>query len=233
MVLTLAHTHPLAGHLGPENTLKRIRDQFHWPGINAEVRRFCRSCEVCQRTHLIPLPIIEVPLERIGMDLVGPLPKSAREHILVIMDYATRYPEAVPLQKATSKNIAKELFLLFSQVGIPKEILTDQSTPFVSRLMADLCKLLKVKQLHTSVYHPQTDGMVERFNQTLKRMLKRVVAEDGRDWDLMIPYVLFGVREVLYRIHPLRATFWAATTRAVRCGQRSLGGPTIPTSNSD
>ncbi|KAL1277202.1 hypothetical protein QQF64_023875 [Cirrhinus molitorella] len=68
---------------------------------------------------LIPLPIIEVPFERIGMDLVGPLPKSARghEHILVIVDYATRYPEAMPLRKATAKAIAQELFLLFSRAS--------------------------------------------------------------------------------------------------------------------
>ncbi|XP_073785929.1 uncharacterized protein [Danio rerio] len=66
----------------------------------------------------------------------------------------------------------------------------------MSGLMADLCHLLKVKQIKTSVYHPQTDGLVERFNKTLKQMLRRVVAEDGRDWDLMIPYMLFGIREV-------------------------------------
>uniref|UniRef100_A0A9J8CAA1 ribonuclease H n=1 Tax=Cyprinus carpio carpio TaxID=630221 RepID=A0A9J8CAA1_CYPCA len=132
------------------------------------------------------------------MDIVGPLPKSARvhEHILVIVDYATRYPKALPLRKATAKSIAQELFLLASRVGLPLEILTDQGTPFMSRLMADLCRLLRVKQLRTTVYHPQTDGLVERFNQTLKQMLRRVAAEDKRDWDLMIPYVLFGIREV-------------------------------------
>ncbi len=205
-VLELAHSHPMAGHLGPANTVQRIRDRFHWPGMDAEVKRFCQACPTCQVTSprkpppspLIPLPIIEVPFERIGMDLVGPLPKSARghEHILVIVDYATRYPEAIPLRKATAKAITQELFLLSSRVGIPAEILTDQGTPFMSRLMADLCRLLKVKQLRTTVYHPQTDGLVERFNQTLKQMLRRVVAEDKRDWDLMIPYVLFGIREV-------------------------------------
>ncbi len=205
-VLELAHSHPMAGHLGPANTAQRIRDRFHWPGLEAEVKRFCQACPTCQvmsprkppPSPLIPLPIIEVPFERIGMDLVGPLPKSARghEHILVIVDYATRYPEAIPLRKAMAKAIAQELFLLSSRVGIPAEILTDQGTPFMSRLMADLCRLLRVKQLRTTVYHPETDGLVERFNQTLKQMLRRVVAEDKRDWDLMIPYVLFGIREV-------------------------------------
>ncbi len=205
-ILELAHSHPMAGHLGAQNTAQRIRDRFHWPGLDAEVKRFCQACPDCQRTSpqtpppspLIPLPIIGVPFERIGMDLVGPLPKSARghEHILVIVDYATRYPEAIPLRKATSKAIAQELFLLCSRVGIPREILTDQGTPFMSRTMADLCRLLQIKQLRTTVYHPQTDGLVERFNKTLKQMLRRVAADDRRDWDQMLPYVLFGIREV-------------------------------------
>ncbi len=148
-VLELAHSHPLAGYLGAANTTQRIRDRFHWPGMEAEVKPFGQSCSNCQKTSqrmpppspLIPLPIIEMPFERIGMVLVGPLPKSARghEHILVIVDYATRYLEAVPLRKATAKSIAHELFLLCSWVGIPAEILTDQETPFMSQLMADLC----------------------------------------------------------------------------------------------
>ncbi|MGL5224762.1 MAG: DDE-type integrase/transposase/recombinase, partial [Aeromonas sp.] len=222
--MELAHTHPMAGHMAAANTIQRIRDRFHWPGLEGEVKRFCQSCPICQQTSpqrpppspLIPLPVIEVPFERIGMDLVGPLPKSARghEYILVVVDYATRYPEAIPLRKATSKAIAKELFLLYSRVGIPTEVLTDQGTPFMSRLIAELCRLLKVKQLRTSVYHPQTDGLVERFNQTLKRMLRRVVAEDGRDWDLLLPYVLFGVREVP------QASTAALSTRGSSAGYR-------------
>ncbi len=70
----------------------------------------------------------------------------------ILMELA--HPEAVPLRKATAKAIAQELFLLSSRVGIPAEILTDQGTPFMSRLMADLCRLLKVKQLRTTVYLP-------------------------------------------------------------------------------
>lgn len=133
------------------------------------------------RSPLVPLPIIEVPFERIGMDLVGPVVKSARghQHILVILDYATRYPRAIPL----SNTNAKELVQVFSRVGIPKEILTDQGTPFMSRVTKELCRLYKISHLRTSVYHPQTDGLVERFNKTLKSMLKKVVDKDGRNWD--------------------------------------------------
>ncbi|XP_075949073.1 uncharacterized protein LOC142951429 [Anarhichas minor] len=205
-VLQLAHTHLLGAHLGVEKTKERVLQRFFWPGVHKAVENYCRSCPDCQitapkptyRNPLIPLPIIETPFERVGMDIVGPLPKSARGHqyILVIVDYATRYPEAVPLRKANAKQIAKELFLFSSRVGIPKEILTDQGTPFMSRVTKELCALLHVKQVRTSVYHPQTDGLVERFNKTLKAMLRKAIDKDGKNWDQLLPYLLFAVREV-------------------------------------
>lgn len=75
------------------------------------------------------------------MDLVEPLPKSTRghEYILVIVNYTTRYPEAILLWKATSNNIAYELMALFSWISIPKDLLTDQGTLFMSKLILDLC----------------------------------------------------------------------------------------------
>ena len=205
-VMQLAHTHILGAHLGVEKTKERILQRFFWPGIHREVENFCRSCPECQvtapkpryKSPLIPLPIIETPFEKVGLDIVGPLPKSARGHqyILVLVDYATRYPEAIPLRKANARQIANELFLFSTRVGLPKEILTDQGSPFMSRVMRQLCALLRVKQVRTSVYHPQTDGLVERFNKTLKAMLRKAVGQDGRNWDQLIPYLLFAVREV-------------------------------------
>lgn len=80
-------------------------------------------------------PINAGPFERIGMDLIGPLERSARGHYfaLVIVDYATRYPEALPLRNISAKRVVDVLFSLISRVGIPKEILTDQGTAFLSR----------------------------------------------------------------------------------------------------
>lgn len=134
------------------NTLEKIQNHFHWPGIVAGVQHFYQHCPQCQCTYpytlapLVSLPCIGTPFERVPMDIVGPLLKLAWGHkyILVIIDYATCYPEAVPLQKVMSANIARELALLFSHVGIPKYILTDQQTPFISQLTQDLFKLLQV-----------------------------------------------------------------------------------------
>lgn len=67
--------------------------------------------------------------------------------------------------------------------------------PFVSKLMADLCKLLQVHHLCASVYHPQMDGLVKRFNHMLKQMLQNVVTDGSHNWDMLISYVLFTLRE--------------------------------------
>ena len=82
--------------------------------------------------------------------------------------------------------------LLFSQVGIAREVLTDQGSCFMSSVMKDLLSLLQVKQLRTSVYHPPTNGLVERFNKTLKQMLKKVMDIDGHNLDQLLPRVLFA-----------------------------------------
>ena len=88
--------------------------------------------------------------------------------MLVVCDYATRWPEAVPFKSIDAGHVAEELMVLFSRVEVPKEILTDQGNNFTSQLLKEVYRLLSIKPIRTSPYHPQTDGLVERFNQTLK-----------------------------------------------------------------
>ena len=147
---------------------------------------------------MIPLPVLSEPFSRIAMDIVGPLPKSqsGNKYLLVICDYATRYPEAIPLRTIDAEHVAEELIKLFARVGVPQEILTDQGSNFISQLLAELYRLLHVHAIRTSPYHPQTDGLVERFNQTLKNTIRRTTSKEGKNWDKMIPYLLFAYREV-------------------------------------
>ncbi len=150
------------------------------------------------KAPLRPLPLMEVPFERIGMDLIGPLEWSVRGHrfALVLVDYATRYPEAVVLRNISAKSVAVALFRMISRVGIPKEILSNQGMAFMSRTIRKLYELLGIKSIRTSVYHPQTDGLVERFNRTLKTMIRKFVYEDAKNWDKWLQPLLFAVREV-------------------------------------
>lgn len=132
------------------------------------------------------------------MDIVGPLERtqSGHHYILVICDYSTRYPEAFPLRDITAKQIAYALLQLFSRVGIPSEVLTDQSTNFLSSTLRQVYRLLGIKGIRTTPYHPQTDGLVERYNRTLKSMLKKFISSNAKDWDKWLPYLLFAYREV-------------------------------------
>ena len=207
LVMHLAHTLPWAGHLGRHKTFLRTSSRFFWPSMYTDIQRYCTTCPTCQKTcsarksdraFLQPLPVISTPFRRIAMDIVGPLVKSSGGHqyILVVCDYATRFPEAFPLRTITAPAVLRVLIQLFSRVGIPDEILTDQGTNFTSRLMQLLYKQLGISAIRTTPYHPQTDGLVERFNQTLKKMLQKFVDDTGKDWDRWLPFLLFAYREV-------------------------------------
>lgn len=206
MVLELGHSVPYAGHLGQNKSWDRVSRRFYWPNIYMDLMNFCKSCPECQlrakggklKVPLIPMPIIDVPFSRIGMDIVGPLERSKRgnRYILVVVDYATRYPEAFPLRQVKARQVANALLQLVTRVGIPHEVLTDQGTNFTSKLLKQVYQYLGIKGIKTTPYHPQTDGLVERFNQTLKSMLRKFVADSGADWDEWLPYLLFAYREV-------------------------------------
>lgn len=166
-VLKLAHSIQLAGHLGKNKTTSRVLQRFYWPTVYRDISKFCQNCEQCQkatgrkavRAPLIPLPIIAQPFTRIAMDMVGPLPRSRRGHryVLVVCDYATRYPEAITLKNIDAVTIAEELVQIFSRVGIPQEILTDQGANFTSQLPAELYRMLHIRPIRTTPYYPQTD----------------------------------------------------------------------------
>ena len=130
------------------------------------------------------------------MDIVGPLPRSSTGNkYILVCDYATHYPEAIPMRTVDAEHVAEELVTMFAHVRVPREILMDQGTNFMSKLLAELYNLLHIHPIRTSPYHPQTDGLVERFNGTSKSMLRKTALE-GKDWDQLLPYLLFAYREV-------------------------------------
>nr|XP_022307941.1 uncharacterized protein LOC111113940 [Crassostrea virginica] len=208
MVMKLAHDSLLAGHLGTQRTIGRVSSEFYWPGIQSDVRRFCQSCDICQRTvhkgkvGKVPLermPLIDEPFQRVAVDLVGPLfPATGKgnRYILTLVDYATRYPEAIALPNIETERVAEALIEIFSRIGVPREMLTDMGTQFTSSLMSEVSRLISLRQLTTTPYHPSCNGLVERFNGTLKQILKRLCAEKPKDWDKYLSAVLFAYREV-------------------------------------
>ena len=197
----------MAGHQGSKRTAHRVMSEFFWPGVQADVTRFCKSCDTCQRTikkgtvRRVPLgemPAIDTPFDRVAVDIVGPLiPATDRGNrfILTLVDYATRYPEAKALSSINTERVAEALVDMFSRVGVAKEMLTDMGAQFTSEMMKEVSRLLSIRQLTTTPYHPQCNGLVERFNGTLKQMLKRMCKERPKDWDKYINPLLFAYRE--------------------------------------
>lgn len=207
-VLKTAHDSPMAGHLGHKKTRERVWQDFFWPGIVGDIKRYCASCDACQRTspkgrnRRVPMgkmPVIDTAFRRVAVDIVGPiLPMSEtkKQYILVMIDYATRYPEAVALKDIRTETVAEALWTFWTRLGLPDEVLTDCGKQFTSQTMKEVNNLLKIRGLTTTPWHPQTNGLVEKFNGTLKEMLKKLAMEKPKQWDKYIPALLFAYREV-------------------------------------
>ena len=129
------------------------------------------------------------------MDL--PLTKRGNRHVVVFQDFLTKFPLVFPVpdQKAIrlTKLLAEEMIPLF---GVPEALLSDRGTNLLSHVMLDLCKMLGIRKLNTTAYHPQCDGMVERFNRTLKTILRKHAATYGSQWDCYLYGVLYAYRNV-------------------------------------
>lgn len=110
-----------------------------------------------------------------AFDLVGPLTrtKAGNKYLLTTICMGSRYPDALPLKRVDAVTVAEAMMELFSRTGLPAEMLTDQGSVFTSKLMNELCKLLDIKALKTSPYHPQTNGCLERWHGSLKAMLRK------------------------------------------------------------
>lgn len=206
-ILQHLHNDRTAGHLGVTKTLQRIKLRFYWPGCKHDVTFWCKTCKQCvqkksgnQRQGEMQHTEVGAPFEKVAMDIVGPLPKTQNGNvfILVISDYFTRWVEAFPIKDQTAYTVADVFVTEFiCRYGVPLQIHTDQGPDFMSHLFREMCKLLQIDQTRTTPYHPQSDGLVERFNRTLQQMLVSFVDETRKDWDDHIPYVMMAYRSTL------------------------------------
>ncbi len=206
-ILHLAHEAPMAGHLGINKTYQKILQNFYWPGLKRDVKSFCQSCHACQLVGklnqnsplapLKPIPAFSEPFSQVIIDCVGPLPKTKAGHqyLLTIMCASTRFPEAIPLKNIRANTIVKHLTKFFTLVGLPKTVQSDQGSNFLAGIFQQVMHELGIKQNLSSAYHPQSQGALERFHQTLKNMIRTYCYEEQKEWDEGVPMLLFAVRE--------------------------------------
>ena len=187
--MKLAHDSLLSGHLGISRTYSKILNQFYWTGINQDLVNYSGSCDICQRTLAngkvpkVPLgkvPVIDILFHRIAIDLVGPMNSPndrGNRFILTIIDYATRYPDAVLSRNVDAVTVVESLVDIYARVGIPAEVLTDCGSQFTSDIMKEVSRLLSIRQMTSTPYHQQYNGFIERMKGTPKQMLRRMCSE--------------------------------------------------------
>ena len=189
-------------HPSIRTTRKLIATKFVWNGLQKQIGIWSKQCVACQsskiHTHVrAPLQKFNVPQRRfdhIHVDLVGPLPPSdGFTHLLTVVDRFSRWPEAVPLNDTTSTSCARALvFHWIARFGVPLDMSSDRGPQFTSQLWTSMAKLLGTQLHHTTAYHPQSNGMVERFHRHLKSALRARLT--GPTWTQELPWVLLGIR---------------------------------------
>ena len=191
-------------HPGKRASRRLISQSFVWEYLSRDVNLWAQSCIDCQRskvqTHVkSPVHHIPVPGRRfshIHVDLVGPLPQSCGfSYLFTIIDRSTRWPEAIPLQSTTAEDCARVLLCSWIPLfGVPSIITSDRGAQFTSSIWSTLCKFLGIVHSPTTSFHPQSNGIVERFHRQLKVSLRARLA--GSDWFHHLPLVLLGLRSV-------------------------------------
>ena len=207
-VLEAMHGAAGSGHFGVTKTLRRLRQSFYWGQCRRDVEDFCRRCDACTarkgppgRSHA-PLQQCPVgaPMERVAVDIVGPLPRSDKGNrfVLSAIDYFTKWPEAYALPDQEAVTVADALVGgMISRFGVPETLHSDQGRNFESRVFASMCDRLGMHKTRTTPLHPQSDGLVERFHRTLGQQLAIITSQHQRDWDDHLPLVLMACRSAM------------------------------------
>ena len=206
-ILKQVHNHRLGGHFGIKKTLYNIRVRFWWPGLRADVSRWCRTCSACQRRNprtgarmSLQQDLVGSPMERMAMDILSfkEQTENGNTCVLVVTDYFSKWTEAFALPDHQAITVADTLVTeLFLRFGVPRILHSDQGSEFQSELIKEVCRLLEIQQTRTTPYRPQSDGQVERFNRTLIAMLSKFCSDNKRDWDDHLPYLMCAYRATI------------------------------------
>ena len=204
-ILEEMHDCTWGSHMGVTRTYEKINQRFYWEKMRADVENWVASCQGCATRKMPTHPIsaemqlahATAPWQIVCMDLMGPLPKSARgnQWILCIMDKFTKWPECVALRSATATVVARAFVsLVVTRHGVPLTVQSDRGRQFTSHLFAEVSRILGMKQQLSCAYRPQSQGLVERWNRTMAEMLRQYVRTNQSDWCSYLDLVLLAYR---------------------------------------
>jgi hypothetical protein len=213
------HDKPIGGNLGMNRTYDRLKLFTSWPGMKQELEQYIRRCEICQKNKItqnktkIPMKIAttpEVVWEKCALDIVGPLSQTSEgnKHVLTFQDELSKYTLAIPVEKQDAVTVAKAFVEDVLKFGIPQMILKDQRSNFMSEVITNVCKLLNIKKIKCTAYHPHSNGALERIHIVLVEYLRCFILEDQINWDKWLPYATFVfIRLILPRDSPHELLF--------------------------
>ena len=197
----LRQLHQEHGHQGIERTTELVRQRCYWPGMSAEVRRWCQECDRCQVSknaqpvansfmgHLLA----SRPNEILAIDFTVLEPShNGVENVLVLTDVFSKYTLAIPTRDQRAPTVAQVLVNeWFCKFGVPSRLHSDQGRSFESALIQQLCQLYGIQRSRTTPYHPAGNGQCERFNRTLHNLLRTLPSSRKRDWVSCLPHLVF------------------------------------------
>ena len=203
-LLEAYHSDPLSGHFGTRRTFHKLKGKYWWPNMRDSIDQYIKSCLSCQQFNfnrikkpglLCPIETPEGPFQLIGIDYCGPFKRTPREnlYVLCITDYFTRWITAVALPDCTAQTTAQAIFNEYiCKYGVPISILTDQGSHFNNKLMESMSLLIGYNHIFTTAYHPQSNGMIERFNGTFVPQLAKLQDRENDNWDEYLQPVVFA-----------------------------------------
>ncbi|KAM4055235.1 integrase core domain-containing protein [Hirsutella rhossiliensis] len=196
-----SHDSVATGHPGREGTLAIVARRFYWPGQSQLVRRYVANCDTCGRAHiwrqskrgfLKPLPIPDRPRSHLSMDFITDLPPtgpSKARYLWVIVDRLTKAVTLEVMDNMEAEPCANRFLQCHYRFhGMPRSIVSDRGSNWLSRFWKRFCRLAGVTQKLSTAYHPQTDGGPERMNQEIEAYLRAYVSYVQDDWgELLLP----------------------------------------------
>ena len=217
------HDNPfIGGHFAVRRTLEKIKQKFWWPDMKNSIINHIKSCLVCQAYNinrckrpgfLCPIVPPDGPNQLLGMDFCGPFPPTSQDnrYVLCLTDYYTKFVTAIPLPVCSANATATALFNNYiCRYGVPQAIISDQGTSFKNQLLYALSQLLGYHHIFSTPYHPQTNGVVERFNATFVTQLAKLTDQESNNWDEYLYPIVFayniGVHSTT-NITPFELTF--------------------------
>jgi hypothetical protein len=204
-ILDQAHLSWYSIHPRSTKMYQDLKHHYWWTKMKIEIARYVEKCDTCRRVKAVhmkptgPLQSLPIPTwkwEDISMDFVVGLPKTSKgyDSIWVIVDRLTKTTRFLPVKTDHPVVVYAQLYIarILSLHGVPKMIVSDRGPQFISKFWEELHKSLGTKLLHTSAYHPQTSGQIERVNQILEDMLRACVLEFPQKWDDCLPLAEFA-----------------------------------------